>query len=97
MTRKLTIVRKKQLNASNQSFNVGVDGQLVCISMSDRRPVYVDISEDSHVVTFEHIIKKRNPEPTQIPAGTGNVTVILEVKDQTLFKPGKWVTTVEVG
>ncbi len=97
MTRQLTIIRKKQLNASTQSFNVGVDGQLVYINMSDRRPVRVNISEDSHVVTFDHIIRKRNPEPTVIPAGTENVTVIPEVKDQKLFSPGKWVTSVEVG
>lgn len=97
MARQLTIKRKLQYMASNQTFNVYVDGKPVCISMSDRRPLRLAVSEGQHVVTFDHIIKKINPEPTQIPAGTENVTVILEVKDQKLFKHGKWVTTVLVG
>lgn len=97
MTRQLTIKRKLQYNASNQTFNVYVDNQPVCMNMSDRHPLYVKISESEHVVTFEHVIKKRNPEPTRIPAGTENVTVVLEVKGQKLFTPGTWVTTVLIG
>lgn len=97
MARQLTIKRKLQYMASNQTFNVYVDGKPVCINMSDRWPVYVNISEGSHVVTFDHIIKKRNPEPTLIPPGNEDITVILEVQGQKLFTPGTWVTTVLVG
>ena len=97
MARQLTIKRKYQLNVSNQTFNVYVNNQLVCINMNDRRPLHITISEGAHVVTFKHIIQKRNPEPTLIPAGTENVTVVLEVQGQKLFTPGTWVTTVITG
>lgn len=97
MARQLTIKRKQQFSASNQTFNVYVDNHPVAINMSDRRPLYVKISDGPHVVTFEHIIKKRNPEPTLIPAGTENITVLLKVQGQKMFTAGTWVTTVLTG
>jgi len=96
MARKLTIARKKQAGVSNQLFTVYIDGQLLCINMGERRPVYAEISDNAHVITFEHIMKKFNPEPTHIPAGSENVTVILEHQSLSLFK-GKWVTSVKTG
>ncbi len=96
MARLLTIKRKRQYSVS-RTFSVFVDDQLVCINMGDRRPVRVEISDGPHTITYEEIIKKRSPEPTQIPAGTENVTVILEVQGQKLFTPGTWATTVITG
>lgn len=96
MTRLLTVKRKRQYSVC-RTFSVYVDHQLVCVNMGDRRPLCVEISDGPHTVTYEEVIKKRSPEPTLIPPGTENVTVILEVQGQKLFTPGTWATTVITG